>query len=409
MKNIIRNFGNKDMLINWYANIGNDQIQNVNNHIHTPYSFSAFENMEQAFKMAKDEDITVLGINDFYVTDGYNEFYNLAVKNNIFPLFNIEFIGLLKKEQEQGIRINDPSNPGRTYFSGKGLDHPVHLDTKYKMTLDILKMESQKQVVLMIEKLNDHMKKIKSDLHFTYDEIKNNYAKDLVRERHLAKALRIAINDKKYPQIKLQDFLKQLYGGKESKVNHENSSAFEGELRSNLLKAGGVAFVPEDDRAFLEIPEIIEIIIHAGGIPTYPVLLDNAAGEITEFEKDYDKLYKRLTGLGVYSIELIPNRNKLDTLEDFVSFFHDKGFIVTFGTEHNAPELFPLTITTRGNTPLSSSLLKIGYEGACVVAAHEYLRAHEKDGYLDKKGKARIKERDEFALLGKAVIEKFLS
>lgn len=409
MKNIIRNFGNKDMLINWYANIGSDQIQNVNNHIHTPYSFSAFENMEQAFQLAKEENITVLGINDFFVTDGYKEFYEHAVKNNIFPLFNIEFIGLLKKEQIEGIRINDPSNPGRTYFSGKGLDHPVHLDTKYKMTLEILKLESQKQVVLMIEKLNDHLKKIKSNLSFSYDEIKSNYAKELVRERHIARALRVEINKLGYPEIKLQDFLKQLYNGKESIVDHSDNAAFEGELRSNLLKAGGVAFVPEDDRAFLEIPEVIDIILHAGGIPTYPVLLDNAAGEITEFERDFERLYKRLTGLGLYSIELIPNRNKLEVLEEFVTFFHNKGFIVTFGTEHNSPDLLPLTITTREKVPVSNKLLKTGYEGACVVAAHEYLRAQDQEGYIDKKGKAKFKEREDFVLLGKAVIEKFLS
>jgi len=29
----------------------------------------------------------------------------------IFPLFNIEFISLLKKEQKEGVRINDPNNP----------------------------------------------------------------------------------------------------------------------------------------------------------------------------------------------------------------------------------------------------------------------------------------------------------
>lgn len=359
--------------------------------------------------MAKDEEITVLGINDFFVTDGYREFYDHAVKNNIFPLFNIEFIGLLKKEQKEGIRINDPNNPGRTYFSGKGLDHPVHLDTKYKMTLEILKLESQKQVVLMIEKLNDHLKKIKSNLSFSYDDIKANYAKELVRERHIATALRVEINKLGYPEIKLQDFLKQLYNGKESKVDHANHAAFEGELRSNLLKAGGVAFVPEDDRAFLEIPEVIDIVLHAGGIPTYPVLLDNSAGEITEFEKDYDRLYKRMTGLGVYSVELIPNRNKLEVLEEFVAFFHDKGFIVTFGTEHNSPDLIPLTITTRGNVPVSNKLLKIGYEGACVIAAHEYLRAQDQEGYIDKTGKAKFKDREDFVLLGKAVIEKFLS
>jgi DNA polymerase III alpha subunit len=68
----------------------------ANCHIHTPYSFSAFSNMETIFKMAKDEKIALLGINDFYVADGYDSFHKGCLENKIFPLFNIEFIGLLK-------------------------------------------------------------------------------------------------------------------------------------------------------------------------------------------------------------------------------------------------------------------------------------------------------------------------
>src|SRR5210317_2027764 len=99
----------------------------VNSHIHTPYSFSAFRSIEEAFAMAEKEGIQVLGINDFFVTDGYSEFNETAEKYRIYPLFNIEFIGLLKEEQEKGIRVNDPGNPGRMYFCGKALDYPVSL------------------------------------------------------------------------------------------------------------------------------------------------------------------------------------------------------------------------------------------------------------------------------------------
>jgi hypothetical protein len=99
----------------------------VNGHFHTPYSFSAFTGMDQVFEMARQEGLQVLGINDFYVADGYEEFASFALSNRIFPLFNIEFIALNKSFQEQGIRVNDPNNPGRTYFSGKGLNAPLSL------------------------------------------------------------------------------------------------------------------------------------------------------------------------------------------------------------------------------------------------------------------------------------------
>ena len=52
----------------------------INNHIHTPYSFSAFQSIDEAVKMAADEDVRVLGINDFYVTDGYEEFIRICRK-----------------------------------------------------------------------------------------------------------------------------------------------------------------------------------------------------------------------------------------------------------------------------------------------------------------------------------------
>lgn len=80
----------------------------INGHIHTPYSFSAFTDMGTIFSMAKSENIAVLGINDFFVTDGYDDFYRRSMQNKIFPLFNIEFIGLLKDHQKKASGSTTP-------------------------------------------------------------------------------------------------------------------------------------------------------------------------------------------------------------------------------------------------------------------------------------------------------------
>jgi sulfopyruvate decarboxylase TPP-binding subunit len=63
--------------------------------------------------------------------------------------------------------------------------------------------------------------------------------------------------------------------------------------------------------------------------------------DYTEFESDPEKLYNSLKQLGIECIELIPCRNDSDILKNFVEFFHKKGFIITFGTEHNTPEMMP--------------------------------------------------------------------
>ncbi len=125
---LLKDFPGKDELIFEFESMPEPEIPQVNGHIHTPYSFSSFFNMSQIFDQALEENVRVLGINDFFMADGYNDFYELAHDNKIFPMFNIEIVGLLKKEQYKNFRINDPNNPGRTYISGKGLDFPFELD-----------------------------------------------------------------------------------------------------------------------------------------------------------------------------------------------------------------------------------------------------------------------------------------
>ncbi len=95
----------------------------VNAHLHTPYSFSAFSDVKQALDMAASEGVKVVGINDFYSMDGYREWKEGCAERALFPLFGIEFISLNAEDQAAGLRVNDPNNPGLTYISGKGLDY----------------------------------------------------------------------------------------------------------------------------------------------------------------------------------------------------------------------------------------------------------------------------------------------
>lgn len=384
------------------------EYREANGHIHTPYSFSAFDNLETAFRMANNEGISVLGINDFFVTDGYEAFYKESLFHRVFPLFNIEFIGLLKEEQKKSVRINDPNNPGRIYFSGKGLDYPFKPEHSIKKKLDEVIEESQNQIKAMIARLNQLIDPINTNHLLTYEGIKERYAHGLVRERHLAKAIRcLAFENYSTPEDQLQ-FIEAIYGEKKSKTGLANQAALENEIRSNLLKAGGAAFVEEDESSFLDLKTIISIIIKSGGIPCYPVLLDDHAGKFTEFEADQENLYESLTRLGVGCIELIPGRNDFDILKKFVEFFHEKNLIITFGTEHNTPEMIPLTITARGSKALDGSLKKIAWEGVCVIAAHQYLRAQKREGYVNQDGTLKIDEKKDFASSGQIVIEYFL-
>ena len=406
---ILKNYPGKHELINWYRQRGIARVPEINAHLHTPYSFSAFDSIEQIFKMATAEGIGVVGINDFFVTDGYEAFYKQSLHSKIFPLFNIEFIGLLTSEQENNIRVNDPNNPGRTYFCGKGLDYPFELELQYECLLNNIRQESQVQVKEMIEKTNELLHSLDRKLSLKYTEIKRDLAKELVRERHIARAIRKLVFKKFGTPLEQIDFFKKLFGGKDVKSDTNNEAALENEIRANLLKAGGSAFVAEDPDAFLPVDEIIEIILNAGGIPCYPVLLDDINGKCTEFESDMYKLREYLEDMNVYCIELIPGRNDLARLKDFVTYFHDNKFVITFGTEHNTPELMPLLVTARGKASLDEELKRISWDGASVIAAHQYLHAKGEQGYVKIDGIPNRDYMEDFIELGKAVIEKYIT
>lgn len=407
MENFLKSFPTTGELLSFP--VPDDLLYEVNGHIHTPYSFSAFSSVNPIFQMAVKEDVKILGINDFYTTGGYLEFHENAIENWVFPLFNIEFIALDQELQKRGVRVNDPNNPGRTYFSGKGLDFPDSLDAAHTGTVNAVKAESLLQVRAMVDKINSVLADIHSDLQLDYEDIRKNYARDLVRERHIAKALRISIFNRFQDNRERKAFLSALFDGKEPKANLESFSAVEIEIRNNLLKAGGKAFVEEDEKAFLSIDAVIDIIHNAGGIPCYPVLLDDPKGNITDYEADKEYLFTELSKKNIFCIELMPGRNDAGILEDFVRYFHSKGFIILFGTEHNTPDMIPLTVSSRNQVPLTEELKRISFEGACIIAAHQYLRAQGSPSQVGQWKDLGSDQKNSILALGKAVVYHFLN
>lgn len=384
-------------------------LHKVNGHIHTPYSFSAFTSFDQMFRMAQQEQIKVLGINDFYTIAGFQPFYQHCLQYRIFPLFNVEFIGLSAEDQKKDIRINDPNNPGRIYLSGKGLNFPVTWSEQNLARIDRVSRENHKQIVRMINKTNRLLEGVRPIFHLSINEIRDRYAKDLLRERHVAKAIRVMLHEKIYDKEDRYRFLKQLYRGKEPEADPGSIAALENEIRANLLKAGGAAFVPENRKAFLPVEQIIQIILEGGGIPCYPVLLDDINGKFTDLEQDWDNLLDRLTSYRISCIELIPGRNNFHVVKDFIRFFSQHNFVILFGTEHNTPDILPLTVSCRYGIPLDEEMKRTSYEGACMIAAHQYLKAKGETGLIGGDISAGIAKKEKFIALGNAVIEKFIT
>ena len=182
-------------------------------------------------------------------------------------------------------------------------------------------------------------------------------------------------------------------------------AGIENEIRGNLLKAGGSAFIPESPEAFLDMAMVCRMILESGGIPTYPFLADDSNGNFTAFEAPKEKVIEILRARNICSVEFITPRNSLAVLEEYADYFNKSGFVVTFGSEHNTPVMEPVELFARNSTPLSPLLLEINYQGACIIAAHQYLVATEGIGYVNIDGKPDTDKREYYVTLGKALIE----
>ncbi|MCT4591341.1 MAG: hypothetical protein N4A71_26210 [Carboxylicivirga sp.] len=383
---------------------GENTVLKVNNHLHTPFSFSAFSSIDEALDQALEEKVEVLGVNDFYTFEAYEKWCDGAFKRGLYPMFNVEFIGINREDQKNGLLINDPSNPGRIYISGKALAYPSVLSDEDQKILDKIMDLNNERSKEMTDKLNKWIKEVGFGYELDFETIKKELTRGHVRERHLALAIRMLAERHYRSEERLLGFYLLLFGNKYFEEQLHSSSGMENIIRNELLKAGKPAYVEESPEAFAESSVIKEIILKAGGVPTYPFLADAVKG-YTDFERELHKVAADLKRRNIYSVELIPTRNTHQTLKEYSTYLRDKGFVVTFGTEHNSPGKQPIEVKAKGGVKLDDELMQINYEGACVLAAHQYLFAKNGKGILDDKGVFEAERRKEFYELGNAVIK----
>lgn len=385
-------------------------VKPVNSHIHLPPNFSAFSSVKQAVSLAADEQIRVLGVSNYYDYTVYGTFSELAFANGIFPLYGTELIGMIPDLRDRGVRLNDPGNPGKIYICGKGITKFSILSENAQHWLATIRENDKHRMSEMIVRMSKIFQSHGVDVELSFDQIVDSIAERYgcpretvwLQERHLAEAFEQALRTKIAEQD-LFNVLETLLGKPSKAVELSDAAVIQGELRSALMKSGKAAFVEEQ---FIELEHALELIDSLGGIPCYPVLADGS-DPMCEFEQDPEKLADTIKSLGFLAAELIPIRNAPDVLDRYTKALRQAGLIVTAGTEHNTTDLLPIVPRCRNKNSISEDLQHIFWEGACVVAAHQYLKLNDLPGYSDEDdcSEGRI---DDLAKLGEVVIQRYL-
>ncbi|MDP7162457.1 MAG: hypothetical protein QF792_03065 [Phycisphaerae bacterium] len=387
----------------------------TNLHIHLPPNFSAFESVEQAVTLAAEQGVGVLCAGNYYDYGVFEEFAARTRRRGIFPMFGTEIIALVDELVRDGVRINDPGNPGRMYICGKGITRFGRPTKEAARLLGIIRRNDAKRMTEMVGKLAEVFEQRGLATGLDEETIKDMVVRRcgcprevvVLQERHLARAFQEAMFAKVTPDRRIDRLGRVLETDFNSKA--DDGRKIQNDIRSCLMKAGKVAFVVE---TFVSLDQAYRLILELGGIPCYPTLADGAS-PICRYEQPVEKLIDNLKAARIHCAEFIPARNTPTVLSRYVKAIRRAGLPVVAGTEHNTPDLIEMSPTCAGRQPVPEDIKDIFWEGACVVAAHQFLAASSRCGFVDGDGKVNDaydndNERIEaFAALGAAVIRRY--
>jgi hypothetical protein len=384
----------------------------VNSHVHLPPNFSAFETVEQAVDLAADAGLRALGASNYYDFAVYARFAREAHARGVFPLFGVEVISLVEELQSAGLRLNDPANPGRMYLCGKGITDFAPMSAKAHELMGRVREADSARIDAMIERMTALMNGHGVATQVTAASIRSVLARRhavapssvYLQERHVAQAFQEALFADIEPEAR-PGLLRRVLGVDCA----DDALTAQNEIRSQLMRAGKPAYVEE---SCLDADTAYALVLALGGVPCYPILADGAA-PVCEFESSAAGLASALAGRGIWCVEFIPSRNAAAVVDRYATTLRRAGIIVLAGTEHNTLELVAMTPECEGGVPVSECVTELFWEGACVVAAHQYLSVRGRPGYVDARGRlnpdfATPQQRiSAFARLGSMVIEAF--
>jgi len=360
----------------------------VNTHVHLPPNFSAFTTAEDAVVAAASEGARVIGASNFHDTRVYARFRDAALAAGILPLFGLEFISVLGELVEGAVKVNDPGNPGRMYLCGKGVNPFAEPTPLAREITGAARANDEARARAIVGRLREHFAahglRTAIDDAVIIDDVaeRADVPREWVvlQERHIAMAFQEALFLQVAPERR-PALLARVYDGP-SVAPVEDAVAVQGEIRSRLMKAGRVAFVPESPLTF---ERAYRLVLERDGIPCYPTLADGV-DPVCPWEEPPVALARRLLERRIHMAELIPERNDRAVVDAYVSAFRDAGIVVMAGTEHNTQHRIPIAPRCRDGLPPSELARTLFWEGTCVVAAHQHERANGRPGFVDRDG-----------------------
>jgi hypothetical protein len=359
----------------------------ANMHCHTFYSFNAYGHSPSSLAwLARRRGIKLLGIVDFDVLDGVDEFLAAADRVELRAAAGIET--RLFVPEFAGREINSPGEPGVYYHMGLGFTSGRVPGQAAGLLAD-LRGRAARRNLSILERVNAHLHPAAID-----------YERDVLplspggtpTERHMVLAyVRAAARAAAAPAAFWAD---RLGAAREEVASAmQDAAGFQNLVRSRLMKRGGAGYAPPTPETFPSVEEFHGLIRACQALPCATWLDGASPGE-----QAVEELLELLVGKGAVALNIIPDRNwniadpetrrvKVGHLYRVVELAEELGLPLNVGTEMNS---FGQKVVDDFDAPELAPVREAFLDGAYCIYGHTALQRALGLGYLGDWARAHL-------------------
>ena len=350
--------------------------RDVNNHIHTTYSFSPYSPTAAVY-FARAAGLCTCGLMDHDSIAGAGEFLAAAKAARMGATIGMECRASFANTPFADRKLNNPDQKGIVYMALHGVPHDkaAELNALYAPYREKRNVRNRK----MVDAINGMMGKYGVTIDFGKDVLPlSNYAKGgSVTERHLSSALAYRMIDVIGRGAKLVKFIKdelklpisgKIEGFLLDEANPHMMYDLLGWIKSQLISR----FYIDADAECPDVRDILRLADDIGAIPAYAYLGDvgdSVTGDkrAQKFEDDFlDELVEYVAKLGYRAITYMPSRNTKAQLRRLRALCEKHGLFQISGEDINQPRQSFVCQAQRD--PEFANL----YEATWALIAHEW-------------------------------------
>ncbi len=353
----------------------------ANMHCHTFFSFNAYGHSPTSLAwLAKRRGIRLIGIVDFDVLDGVDEFLDACEWVGVRGSAGIETRVFLPEFSTR--EINSPGEPGVLYHMGIGFTSSEVPETAANI-LPHLQQRAARRNQDMVDRVNAYLDPVKID--YEQDVLPLTPA-GIATERHVVVAYVQAAERTVSDPV---DFWADKLDMEADCVAEllSDPPKLRKLVRARLMKRAGVGYVHPSPDTFPTVDEFHKLIVECNALPCAAWLDGTSEGE-----QAIEELLELLVTKGVVALNIIPDRNwniaepevrrlKVENLYNVVRLAQELALPLNVGTEMNS---FGQKLVDDFDAPELAPVREAFLDGAYFIYGHSVLQRTLGLGYQSR-------------------------